>query len=168
MRYLAIDPSVMNRAGWATLDVERDANGKLTKEDWHWGCWEINGMNFKMRCTDLKDYIERDIGHFDMLIGEWPCFYAGQKGEIAARQGWTINLAGILMYVAGWFQVGHKKLQLFTAPEWKGTVPKQVTARRFYKLFGINSMNVDHNAIDATMLLYFYSQKMCLTSAIAP
>ena len=152
LKILAIDPSVMNSAGWAVVNITWSAEGKA-EEEWDWGAWALNGMNFQMRCTDLKDYITRDIGHFDVLVCEWPMFYASAKGQMAARQGYTINLAGIAMYIAGWFQVPHRSLFLYTAPDWKGTQKKAITARRFYKLFGLTETTVDHNAIDATMML---------------
>lgn len=158
-RILAIDPSVMNRLGWSLLELEWDEAGVLLKEDWSWGAWELSGMNFLMRCVDARSYIEAEIGEFDELVVEWPMYYDSAKGQVAARQGYTINLAGIAMYLVGWFQLPHQQVFLYTAPDWKGTVPKQVTARRFYKLFNINVMTVDHNAIDATMMLYFHVQK---------
>lgn len=173
MKILAIDPSVMNRAGYATLKIEwangdyktpAAQRGKIITEEWDWGAWEISGMNFKMRCADLRDYIAHDIGEFDMLVLEWPCFYSGQKGRVAAQQGYTINLAGIAMYIAGWFHIPHQMFFLYTAPDWKGTVKKAVTARRFFKLFGLNETEVDHNAIDATMMLYYHTQQLALRS----
>jgi hypothetical protein len=165
-RILALDPSVQNKAGYALLDVEWDQAGVILKEDWSWGFWELSGLNFLMRCVDLKDYIESEIGEFDELVVEWPMFYDSTKGAVAARQGYTINLAGIAMFIVGHFHIPHQCVFLYTAPDWKGTVPKQVTARRFYKLFGINVMTVDHNAIDATMMLYFHVQKTRRTNPI--
>lgn len=165
MKILALDPSVMNRCGWATCDLEWGPDGKLTKELWNWGFWEISGMNFQMRCNDLKDYIEQspEVQEFTHLVCEWPTFYDSAKGQIAAQQGYTINLAGIAMFIAGWFHVTHQRLCLYTAPDWKGTVKKAVTARRFFKLFGLDEMKVDHNAIDACMMLVYHCKKTGLT-----
>lgn len=172
MKILAIDPSVMNRAGWATVHLEWENSetlplakrGKLTREDWSWGFWEINGMNFQMRCSDLKDWIEQDgLSNFDSLVCEWPMFYSNARGQIAAQQGYTVNLAGIAMFIAGWFRVDFRKLFLYTAPNWKGTVKKAVTQRRFFRLFGLNDQSVDHNAVDACMMLVFHCRKVGLT-----
>lgn len=151
MKILSLDPSVANKAGWATFDTE-------TKE-WHWGAWELSGVNFKQRCNDLKDYITMEIGEFDFLICEWPAFYGGDKGAVAAQQGYTINLAGIAMFCIGWLQLSPKQYELVTAPQWKGSVPKQVTQRRFYQAFDLKVRDVDHNAVDATMLLYWWVTK---------
>lgn len=161
---LALDPSVMNRCGWATVQLEWDKDCKLVKEEWNWGAWQVDGMNFQMRCADLRDHIiEQGLEEFDNLVCEWPAFYASAKGQIAAQQGYTVNLAGIAMYIAGWFHVLHKNLFLYTAPDWKGTVKKTVTAQRFFKLFGLNGMQEDHNAIDACMMLVYHCRKIGLT-----
>lgn len=165
LRILAIDPSVMQKAGWAVVNMAWNDLGTLVEESWAWGFWEISGINFQMRCTDLKDYITSDIREFDILVCEWPMFYTSAKGQIAARQGYTVNLAGIAMYIAGWFQVPHRSLFLYTAPDWKGTVKKAVTARKFYRLFGESEMNVDNNSIDATMMLVWHCQKQQYTHA---
>lgn len=171
MRILALDPSVMNRCGWATAKLEwRDGDiltpaakrGPLITEEWDWGSWEISGMNFRVRCTDLKDYIAREQADFDFLVCEWPMFYGNERGRIAAQQGYTINLAGIVMYIAGWFQVHHQRLTLYTAPDWKGTVKKAVTARRFLKLFGLTEQTADHDSIDAVMMLVYHCKKLGL------
>lgn len=158
-KILALDPSVMNKCGWAVVVLEFNDAGVCIKDDWDYGFWEVDGMNFQMRCSDLKDHIMELGFEFDILVCEWPTFYAGQKGQIAAQQGYTINLAGIAMYIVGYFQVHYRNLFLYTAPDWKGTVKKTVTAHRFFKMFGENSMRVDHNAIDACMMLVWHCKK---------
>lgn len=142
---LAIDPSAAQRAGWATFNSFND--------EWKWGHFDIEGLNFKVRCVNLVNAIGATCPYFDQLVCEWPMYYAGERGQIAAQQNWTINLAGIAMYVVGRFDIRPKDLFLYTAPEWKGTVPKVVTARRFLKLFGEEYSRTDHNTIDAIMML---------------
>lgn len=173
LRILALDPSVMNRCGWAVvvlewelpLDVPLAKRGKLVREDWDFGSFAVSGMNFQMRCADLKDYIIQLGFDFSVLVCEWPRWYDSTKGAVAAQQGYTINLAGIAMYIAGYFQVDFRKLFLYTAPDWKGTVKKAVTARRFFKLFeGIDPMKVDHDTIDACMMLVWHCKKMGYTA----
>lgn len=128
-------------------------------EDWLWGAWELNGLNFKMRCHDLCHHIEEHgLDDFEELLIEWPTFYNSEKGETAARQDTTLYLAGIAMFVAGYFQVAAKDLHIITAPMWKGNVAKEVTARRFLKLFGEEYKRTDHNAIDAIMMLYKFCE----------
>lgn len=162
MKILALDPSVMNRCGWAVVHLEWE-NKKLIREDWDFGSFQIDGMNFQMRCSDLKDAIIRLGFEFDTLVIEWPTFYASDKGAIAAQQGYTINLAGIAMYVAGYFQIDFRRLFLYTAPAWKGTVKKAITARRFFKLFDVSEMKLDHDTIDAAMMLVWHCKKQGFT-----
>ncbi len=158
-RILALDPSVMNRCGWACVVLTFNEFGAVEKDEWDFGFFEIDGTNFQMRCSDLKDHITHLAFEFDILVVEWPTFYAGTKGQIAAQQGYTINLAGIAMYVAGYFHVDFRKLFLYTAPNWKGTVKKAVTARRFFRMFGMSELKVDHNAIDACMMLVYHCRQ---------
>lgn len=158
-KILALDPSVMNRCGWACVVLEINEFGIVTKDDWDFGFWEVDGTSFQMRCSDLKDSIKQLGFEFDILVIEWPTFYASTKGQIAAQQGYTINLAGIAMYIAGYFRVDFRKLFLYTAPDWKGTVKKAVTARRFFKMFNLSELKVDHNAIDACMMLVYHCKK---------
>ena len=171
MKILALDPSAMHKTGWATVHLEWEngetlplaKRGKLTREEWDWGFWEIDGWNFQCRCNDLKEHIIATVDEFDQLVIEWPMFYGSSKGQIAAEKGYTINLAGLAMYIAGWFQVHWKDVHLYTAPSWKGTVKKAITARRFYRLFGLSEMTVDHNAIDACMMLVHHCNHVGLT-----
>jgi hypothetical protein len=158
-RILSLDPSAADTTGYCLIELEWDEAGVVLKEDFSWGSWSLSGFNFLMRCVDLKDYITSDIGHFDELVIEWPMFYDSAKGGVAARQGYTINLAGIAMFIAGWFRIPHQQIFLYTAPDWKGTVPKQVTARRFFKMFNVNVVEQDEHAIDATMMGVFHMKK---------
>lgn len=155
MRILSIDPSIRT-VGWSTVDISE------IDVDFKWGMWEISGVNFLMRCADLRDYILQEIGDFDKMVIEWPMFYDSERGHTAMRKGDIVNLAGIGMYVAGYFHLDHRNIHLLTAPEWKGSVPKQVTARKFFKQFGIEPHTVDHNAVDATMMLDWWCRKQGL------
>lgn len=152
MIILAIDPSAARRTGWATYNT-------LTHE-WEWGDIPIEGFNFKVRCQNLVDSISATVGEFEQLVCEWPTFYGSQRGHIAAQQGYTINLAGVVMFIAGWFHVAPRDLTLYTAPVWKGSVPKQVTARRFFKIFKIHPRSISHDTIDAVMMLYYHIQQL--------
>lgn len=152
MKILGLDPSIKT-VGWSVATIT-DIEAKF-----EWGMWPLSGLNFLMRCADLRDYIISDIGEFDEMVIEWPMFYDSEKGHVAARQGDTINLAGVGMYVAGYFHLPHQKIHLYTAPDWKGTVPKQVTGRRFFQQFGVNYLQVDNNAVDATMMVLQHCKK---------
>jgi len=150
MKYLAVDPSYANRAGWATYDTSTC--------EWEWGSYEVDGLNFKVRCWNLFNSLSRNQGKPDHLILEWPTYYGGERGQIAAAKSYTINLAGIVMFVVGAFAMPAKDYTLYTAPDWKGSVSKQVTARRFFKMFKVELNQVDHDTIDAVMMLVYHLQ----------
>lgn len=151
------------------LDIAFGSSGKvgaayvdlsIKPENWFWTAWALDGFNFKMRCHDLVHRIEEaGLDDFDELIIEWPTFYDSEKGATAARQDTTLFLAGIAMFVAGYFQVEAKNLHMITAPMWKGQVTKEITVRRFLKLFGEEYRQTDHNAVDAIMMLIKFCEK---------
>jgi hypothetical protein len=150
MIILSIDPSVANRTGWATYATEAGT--------FNWGYWTLDGMNFKVRCRDLIHRMndEHGIDGWEELVAEWPMYYNNESGRIAAQQGYTINLAGLIMHTVGWFQLPAAKVHLYTAPQWKGSVPKQVTQRRFFKMFDIDPRSLEHDTIDAIMMLVYH------------
>lgn len=153
-KLLSLDPSV-NHVGFATLQISPEGEQK-----WNWGTWELSGYNFLQRCDDLRAYIQQsgNADFTDMII-EWPQFYGSEKGQIAAKQNYTVNLAGIAMYVAGFFHLPVNRIELVTAPQWKGSADKRITARRFFRAFGEDALQVDHNAVDAVMLLLARAKK---------
>lgn len=151
---LSLDPSV-NNVGFATLQIFDNGEQK-----WTWGTWELSGYNLLERCSDLRAYIQQSGNDdFTDLILEWPTFYQSEKGELAAKQNYTINLAAIAMYIAGFFHLDVSRIELVTAPQWKGQADKRITARRFFAHFGENAIHKDHNTIDAVMLLLARAKK---------
>ena len=156
---LALDCSV-NTVGFATLQIQYDEEDDNKAFHWTWGMWELEGYNLLSRCRDLCNYIQQ-TGNDDFveLIIEWPMFYTSERGQIAASQNYTINLAAIGAYVAGFFHLPVDKITLITAPQWKGQASKNVTARRFFRQFNLEAAQIDHNAIDATMMLLAHAEK---------
>lgn len=154
MKILSLDLSV-NTVGFATLQIYNDGEQK-----WNWGTWILEGYNLLQRCADLCAYIQQSGNDdFTDLILEWPTFYASEKGEVAAKQNFTINLAAVGMYTAGFFHLPVERIELVTAPQWKGQADKRITARRFFRHFGEDALVVDHNTVDAVMLLLARAKK---------
>src|SRR6516225_3352276 len=100
MKIVSIDPSI-NDVGWAVVDrLERSESGVWdnSKADWRWGHWKIgsNSMTFKWR--EIVEWIIVEAGGLDpecdWLVMEWPAYFGSAKGQVAAQQGHTINLAG--------------------------------------------------------------------------
>lgn len=96
----------------------------------------------------------------DWLVLEWPAFFGSARGQVAAQQGHTINLAGVDGYIAGFFRMPPKSTFLVTANQWKGNLPKEITRRRFFNALGIKKIfKINHNAVDAVMLLHEFCKR---------
>jgi hypothetical protein len=82
-------------------------------------------------------------------------FFSGQKGALTAAQNYTIDLAGIVGFLAGAFGCG--EIKLYTPNQWKGSVPKSVTKRKFIRLYGeqankVLRRGITDDALDAIMI----------------
>jgi hypothetical protein len=124
---------------------------------WKWKTWHLEGLSLEMRMTDLRQRIDAEIGHFDLLIIEKPTFFGSEKGNIAAHSNYTVDLAAVAYYIAGWYQLDHRQYYPFTATQWKGSVDKAITARRFFRRFPFADRKwIDEHAIDAVMMMHFW------------
>lgn len=148
MKLLTLDPSI-NNVGYALFN-SRAVNRKAA---WKWGTIYLEGTNLEMRMVDLVQQIDRLIGRFHYLVTEKPAFYSSEVGHIAAHQNYTIDLAAISFFVAGWFRMDHRHHAAITATAWKGSVSKGITARKFFSLWPkIKPTELSEHAIDAVML----------------
>jgi hypothetical protein len=96
----------------------------------------------------------------DWLVLEWPAFFGSARGQVAAQQGHTINLAAVDGYIAGFFRVPPKDFHLVTANQWKGNLPKEITRKRFFHALGQKQIfKINHNAVDAVMLLHEFCKR---------
>jgi hypothetical protein len=169
MKIVSIDPSV-NHVGWAVCDgLTRDEHGVWddSASDWRWGKWDIrsNSLTYKLREIVEWMIIEFDgLTEGDLLVLEWPAYFGSQKGQVAAQQGHTINLAAVDAYIAGFFRLPPQDVYLLTATEWKGNIPKEITRRRFFRALGQKKIfKIDHNAVDAVMLLHTFAKRKRIT-----
>jgi hypothetical protein len=164
---LAIDPST-TRLGWATLELPLQPAALYSlAAGWKFGSWTMKGDTLvqKMRSIFplLKGGADRAFAH---LVIEMPTFFSTEKGRIAAREGYTINLGMTVGYIIGNLQ--GIPVTLYTPGEWKGMVSKEITRKKFYRTFEDadnadaygNPMTYDHDTVDAIMLLHHWlSQK---------
>jgi len=148
MKMLILDPS-KNNVGWATFNTK----ARTRRGAWKWGTWKPEGHSLEMRMTDLVQTIGMEIGEFDLLVTERPAFFSSERGQIAAHMNYTIDLAAISYFIAGWFHMDHRRHLAITANQWKGTVSKEITALRFFKRFPhVAPSSLTEHAIDAVML----------------
>jgi hypothetical protein len=70
-------------------------------------------------------------------------------------------------YIAGFFRLPWQNIHFITATKWKGSVSKEITRRRFFKHMGIKQIyTIDHNAVDAVMMLLEFCKRKQLTFKI--
>jgi len=175
VKIVSIDPSV-NNVGWAKIDgleIAKSDTGDLfdmTNEDWSWGNWKIGSNSYTFK---LKEIVEWMILTFDglteddWLVVEWPASFDSMAGHIAAKTGHTINLAGIDCYIAGFFRLPWNHWFPITATQWKGGVSKEITRMRFFRHMGIKQIyTIDHNAVDAVMMLLEFCKRKRISSQI--
>lgn len=153
MKFLSLDPSV-NNVGWATFDSRLKG-----REQWKYGKWTLEGHNREMRLVDLRDHVRDDLPEFDHLIMEYPAFYSSEKGQIAAHNNYTIDLAHICGFISGSFGCDHRNYHPLTAIEWKGTVTKEITMRKFARIFKVRLKGLSDHEIDAVMMLRYWLQR---------
>ena len=136
---------------------------RAAKTDWDVRCLELNS---KIRNLLVKKQVTD-------CIGEFPQFQDGARGQNAARGGDTLKLAYLCGSVAcGWqlhafFSKQHDpqskvapNVVWLTPTQWKGQLPKDVTAERCHTKYGfLASSEIDKNASDAIMIGDYYMDK---------
>jgi hypothetical protein len=98
-----------------------------------------------------------------MMVIEFPQFQGGIKGNAAARQGTTLDVAAACGCILNnWIWYGREwavrgvtlPLPVFVHPvKWKGQLPKEATMTRCSETYGIEwSKKNEHNIADAIMI----------------
>jgi len=169
MKIISIDPSTRN-TGWAVIEgLKRDKHDVWDDSEarWRYGNWIINAHSLQAKFQEHAEYMimEFDINpEEDWLVLEWPAYFGSEKGQVAAQLGYTLNLAGIVGYCSGYFRLPWQQVHLITAVQWKGSVSKEITKMRFFRAQGIKKIfDVDHNAVDAVMLLFEFCKRKKIT-----
>lgn len=162
---LAIDPS-MNTLGWAAYNLNLGQNRYDIDSD----AWRFGLVRPQARTLDFPQFnwedafykLRRGLGDWQPthFASEWPDFFNSTKGKIAATQGYTINLAGQVGYIAGRLGLPPDYMTLWKPYKWKGSVPKSVTQEKFIRLFGEGAKSIVRNysddVIDAIMIAEFW------------
>lgn len=151
-RLIAIDPSV-NHVGWATYSSK--------SKEWDWGLIEPRrgSLPFRMESifAKLQLKIKFPITEVTDLVVEYPTFFEGTKGAIAAKMGYTNDLACIAGYIAGRCNISSLHINYFLPSEWKGNMPKTAIEHRFRREFGhIAAQSTTDHEQEAVMLGKFY------------
>ncbi len=156
MRILSLDPSV-NNVGWALCNEQKPNK----KKAWKYGTLKLSGSSLEMRIMDMCQQLEELVseggeGMPEFLVTEKPAFFSSERGQVAAHMNYTIDLAAVNYFFAGWYHYDHRHHFAITANQWKGSVAKVVTARRFFRDFPhVNPLTMSEHAIDAVMMCRF-------------
>lgn len=133
----------------------------LKEGGWNFNCKHLpeGALNYKL--TYLDSWLKLMQSKFSIiyLVAEQPTFHHSEKGRIAARQGYTINLGTLLGFIIARLDcVNHHSL--IPPAQWKGMVPKHATFKKFQRTFhdsaNWNWHDSDHDIIDAIMLLHYW------------
>jgi hypothetical protein len=164
---VAIDPSV-NNLGWASYDVNLGQNlYDIDSGAWKFGLIHPKSggrqeMPYKWRDAFYKLKVALEGGWPTHMAAEWPNFFSGYRGKIAAMRGHTLGLAGQVGYIAGRFGLRAEAVLLCSPQQWKGSVPKRVTQAKFLRLFGPEKAalhvvrNYSDDTIDAIMIAEYW------------
>ncbi len=170
MKIISIDPSTIN-VGWAVIEgLKRHPKTGVwddRKAKWRYGNFNLFALSLQAKFHEIA---ENMIAHFDIdpeedwLVLEWPMYFGTEKGQVAAQMGYTLNLAGIDGFLMGYFRMPWQQCHFVTAAQWKGSVSKEITKMRFFRAMGIKQIfAVDHNAVDAVMLLFEFCKRRKIT-----
>ena len=170
MQIVSIDPSTLN-VGWAAIQgLQRDAETNVWDDSnakWKYGNWILSAHSLQAKFQECAEYMimEFDLNpEEDWMVLEWPMYFGSERGQVSAQLGHTLNLAGIVGYVSGYFRLPWRQVHLITANQWKGSVSKEITKMRFFRAMGVKQIfKVDHNAVDAVMLLFEFCKRKKIT-----
>lgn len=115
---------------------------------------------WKEAFTGIRAYMDLEGIEPTHFASEWPTFFNSTKGYIAATQNYTVGLASMVGYLAGQFNFKSEHITLWTPLQWKGSVPKHVTANRFIQAFGESAEKLSRilsdDIIDAIMIARYW------------
>lgn len=158
---LAIDPSI-NQIGWALLELPYQEYSLTSLEaGWKFSTFNLRGEGLQDKIRHLDVWLRRMMFSNPViyLVGEMPTFFNSEKGRIAARMNWTIQLGVLLGFIMARLEC-EARYTFYTPAQWKGTMTKEVTKKRFLRTFTDATnwkwIDADHNTIDAIMLLHYW------------
>ena len=167
-KLLSIDPS-LHSLGFAFYDRSLEAVGagryNIRSCAWRFGCVHPKGASRQEKWRHAVRALVAEVADWRMthLVIEWPIFFATQRGRIAASRGDTLEIAGLVGYITGYYHLRADQVTLYAPLEWKGAVPKRVTLAKFERLFGCDPKTVaphyTDDIIDAIMIAEFWLRR---------
>jgi Holliday junction resolvasome RuvABC endonuclease subunit len=161
---LAVDPS-MNSLGWAAHNLNLGENRYDINSD----AWRFGLIRPRSRSEHCQYRWENAASRLREALDDWepthmaleyPTFFDSTAGKIAAMQGYTLDLAGMVGYIMGRFKMPPDAVTLWKPEQWKGTVPKHITQAKFVRLYGDSASyivkNYPDDVSDAIMIADFW------------
>lgn len=173
VQIFSLDPSI-NRVGWARIaNLQRDEEGVWNADEakWDWGYWDLSSQSLSFKAKELVDFMsitfEEVNPERDILIAEYPQYFDQMRGQIAAKEGHTQNLAALDFYVFGYFRFPWNHFFPVFPSQWKGNLKKDITRMRFFREIGVpRHYRLDHNTVDAAMMLLWWCKTHGVTNKI--
>jgi hypothetical protein len=157
MKILGIDPSI-NNVGLALYDT--DTKG-LRTTTFHPS--KRLGDSIIMIACEIVMHIQNTflqkgeaITH---LVIEYPQWEDSQRGLVAAKQGYMIDLGFLVGYFTNSFKISPFNISIPSVAKWKGQTPKKATEERVKKKLGVKEGLQDHE-YDACGLILWYLEKL--------
>lgn len=160
MLILGIDPSV-NNVGIALLDTDTD---ELVTQCFH-PKRENQSLSQIGNQIARKIWVELLQGKKpDCLVLEYPQFEDSERGIVAMKQGYILDLAFIVGFLGSSFGVSASKIWTPSVKEWKGTTPKKAIEVRFYRRFPhlAGSKISDHEFEAAMLICWLMDQRVLI------
>jgi len=148
---LSIDPSI-NNLGWSFVFEDHYSNDI---NQWQYGTIKLRNKEFNAKCAELQEKLDFAIEGLPVkqLVFEKPVFFNAERGHIAAKEGYTIDIGIIIGFIAGFWNV---PFFFYTPQQWKGSVTKEITWKKMQRKFGSQPITIGEHEIDAVMLLYYH------------
>jgi len=149
---LSVDPSVLN-LGWAAFNPSAGPRNEIVGDGWRFGVIHPKGESRTEKWNDALRKLFNAVADWPLshFVAEWPMYFGSERGRIAAQKGNTLELAGMVGYLAGRLGMRPERIALYTPVQWKGSVPKSATTAKFIRTFGPAAKSVAASVPDDTV-----------------
>jgi len=161
MIVLSIDPS-LRRLGWATFNDQQGHKEMLGTSAWDFGTLSPRVAGRRERMDRVRSFFDQKrLTDVNQLVYEEPSYFSSPRGAIALKEGYLTDLGIVIGIAIGTFPKA--QIWSYKPQTWKGSVPKEVTYKKWLRTFVDSSKycdKVNHDLIDAIMLLHYHLKQV--------
>lgn len=153
MKSLTVDPGLTG-TGWALWNNLEDGLGPVRT-----GTIQPQGSFLPYRLKRLFQAVAKIVARerVKFVVVEWPLFYGTAKGRVSAETGDLIKLTAAAATVGAAAVAKFALVEHVTAPEWKGSLPKDVAKKWIQEEFPDFAKNLTtSHEYDAVGIGLFY------------